>query len=51
MKYFYDEKVAHASYLVGCQATGEAIVVDPCRDIEAAGAPPRYYSSRCYTTG
>jgi len=34
LKYFYDEKVAHASYLVGCQATGEAIVVDPCRDID-----------------
>lgn len=33
LKYFYDEKLAHASYLVGCQATGEAIVVDPGRDI------------------
>ncbi len=34
LKYFYDPKLAHASYLVGCQATGEAIVVDPGRDIE-----------------
>ncbi len=34
LKYFYDQKLAHASYLVGCQATGEAIVIDPGRDIE-----------------
>ncbi len=29
----YDEDLAQASYLIGCQATGEAIVVDPRRDI------------------
>jgi hydroxyacylglutathione hydrolase len=34
LRYFYDDKLAHASYLVGCQATGEALVVDPDRDIE-----------------
>lgn len=34
LKYFYDAKLAHASYMVGCQATGEAIIVDPGRDIE-----------------
>lgn len=34
LKYFYDEKLAHASYLVGCQATGEAAIIDPGRDIE-----------------
>ncbi|MGG1658370.1 MBL fold metallo-hydrolase [Brevibacillus sp. NRS-1366] len=34
LKYFYDDKLAQASYLVGCQATGEAIVIDPARDIE-----------------
>jgi hydroxyacylglutathione hydrolase len=33
LKYFYDAKLAHASYLVGCQAVGEAIVVDPGRDV------------------
>ncbi|MCY0887795.1 MAG: MBL fold metallo-hydrolase [Alicyclobacillaceae bacterium] len=33
LKYFYDTKLAQASYLVGCQKTGEAIVVDPARDI------------------
>jgi len=30
---FYDLKLAQASYLVGCAASGEAIVVDPLRDI------------------
>ena len=34
LKYFYDQKVAHASYMVGCQRTGEAIIIDPARDIE-----------------
>jgi hydroxyacylglutathione hydrolase len=31
---FYDTKLAQASYLVGCQRTGEAVVVDPNRDVE-----------------
>jgi hydroxyacylglutathione hydrolase len=34
LKRFYDSKLAQASYLLGCQATGEAIVVDPNRDVE-----------------
>ncbi|MBS1241124.1 MAG: beta-lactamase domain protein [Gemmatimonadetes bacterium] len=29
---FYDDPLAQASFLIGCQATGEAIVVDPNRD-------------------
>jgi hydroxyacylglutathione hydrolase len=29
---FYNDQLAQASYLVGCQATGEAIVVDPLLD-------------------
>ena len=33
LKYFYDKDLAQASYLVGCAATGEALVVDPARDI------------------
>lgn len=33
LKYFYDEKLAQASYLVGCAATGEALVIDPARAI------------------
>ena len=32
---FYDQALAHASYLVGCQRTNEALIVDPGRDIEA----------------
>jgi hydroxyacylglutathione hydrolase len=34
LKYFYDDKLAHASYMVGCQVTNEAVIVDPGRDIE-----------------
>ncbi|MEB3102043.1 rhodanese-like domain-containing protein [Ferviditalea candida] len=34
LRYFYNEKLAHASYMFGCQAVGEAIVVDPSRDVE-----------------
>ena len=29
----YDRHLAHASYVVGCQATGEALVIDAGRDI------------------
>src|SRR3954471_13394673 len=31
---FYDDQLAQASYLLGCQATGEALVVDPNRHVE-----------------
>ncbi|MCA9040354.1 MAG: MBL fold metallo-hydrolase [Planctomycetaceae bacterium] len=34
LKYFYDPKLAHASYMVGCQRSGTACIVDPGRDIE-----------------
>ena len=34
LKYFYDESLAHASYLVGCQKTGEAIVIDAGRSVK-----------------
>ncbi|HLS48239.1 MAG TPA: rhodanese-like domain-containing protein [Gemmatimonadales bacterium] len=34
LKRFYDNKLAQASYLVGCAATGEALVVDPNRNAE-----------------
>ncbi|WP_338751494.1 MBL fold metallo-hydrolase [Bacillus sp. FJAT-52991] len=30
---YFDEKLAQYSYMVGCQKTGEAIVIDPARDI------------------
>jgi hydroxyacylglutathione hydrolase len=29
-----DRKLAQYSYLIGCQATGEALVVDPMRDVD-----------------
>lgn len=34
LKYFYDSALAHASYLVGCQRSGEAVVIDPSRSVE-----------------
>jgi hydroxyacylglutathione hydrolase len=34
LKRFYHEGLAQASYLLGCQQTGEAIVIDPNRDPE-----------------
>ena len=34
LKRLYDTTLAQASYLIGCAATGEALVVDPNRDIE-----------------
>jgi len=30
----YDDKLAQAAYLIGCQRTGEALVIDPQRDVE-----------------
>jgi hydroxyacylglutathione hydrolase len=33
-KRLYDPKLAQASYLLGCPASGEALIVDPNRDIE-----------------
>ena len=34
LRHIYNTQLAQASYLVGCSATGEALVVDPNRDIE-----------------
>ncbi len=34
LRLIYDDKLAQASYLLGCQATGEALVVDANRDAE-----------------
>jgi hydroxyacylglutathione hydrolase len=31
---YYDESLAQASYLIGCERTREAIVIDPNRDVE-----------------
>ncbi len=30
----YDDSLAQAAYLIGCQRTGEAILIDPERDID-----------------
>jgi hydroxyacylglutathione hydrolase len=34
LKYFYDQELAHASYMVGCQRAKVAVIVDPGRDID-----------------
>jgi len=34
LRRIYDEKLSQASYLIGCAATGEAIVIDPTRDVQ-----------------
>jgi hydroxyacylglutathione hydrolase len=34
LRYFYDRHLAQASYLVACQQCGEALVIDPARDIQ-----------------
>ena len=33
LRHIYDEKLAQSSYMVACPATGEALVIDPARDI------------------
>ena len=34
LRLIYNEQLAQASYLVGCSAAGEALIVDPNRDVE-----------------
>lgn len=34
LKYFYDDELAQASYLLGCPGGGVALVIDPSRDID-----------------
>lgn len=34
LRSIYDEKLAQAAYLIGCQRTGEAIVIDAERDVD-----------------
>lgn len=33
-KQFFDEKLAQYAYLIGCQANGTAVLIDPMRDID-----------------
>ncbi len=37
LRQIYDDELAQAAYMIGCQQTGEALVIDPERDID------RYY--------
>lgn len=34
MRMIYDEKLAQAAYLIGCQRSGEAVIIDPERDVD-----------------
>jgi hydroxyacylglutathione hydrolase len=34
LRMVYDDKLAEAAYVIGCQQTGEAIVIDPQRDVD-----------------
>lgn len=34
MRMIYDERLAQAAYLIGCQQTGEAVIIDPERDVD-----------------
>ncbi len=34
LRRYYDDKLAQASYMIGCQASGEALIVDPNRDVQ-----------------
>ncbi|CAN5612975.1 MBL fold metallo-hydrolase [soil metagenome] len=34
LRLLYDDKLAQASYFVGCQATGDALAIDPARNID-----------------
>jgi hydroxyacylglutathione hydrolase len=43
---FQDDRLAQVSYMIGCQQTGEAIVIDPARDITPYLAAARAESMR-----
>lgn len=34
LRMIYDDTLAQAAYLIGCQQTGEAIIIDPERDVD-----------------
>src|SRR5262249_32306158 len=34
LKRFYEDRLAQASFLLGCSASGEALVIDPNRDVD-----------------
>jgi hydroxyacylglutathione hydrolase len=42
----YDEKLAQAAYLIGCQQTGQALLIDPQRDVDRYLALARSHGLR-----
>lgn len=34
LRYFYDKSLAQASYMIACQKSGDALVIDPARNIK-----------------
>lgn len=34
LRQFFDPHLAQYAYLIGCQRTGEAIMIDPLRDVD-----------------
>jgi len=34
-EHIFDNTLAHSSYVIGCQVSGEAIVIDPKRDVDS----------------
>lgn len=34
LRLIYDDRLAQGAYLIGCQKTGEAIIIDPQRDVD-----------------
>jgi hydroxyacylglutathione hydrolase len=45
-KHIYDEDLAQASYLIGCQKSGEAIVIDARRDLDTFIALATHHNLR-----
>ena len=62
MRMIYDEKLAQAAYVIGCLPSGEAVVIDPERDVDryidlargttcGSSRPPRRTSTRTLSAG
>lgn len=34
-EHIFDQTLAHSSYIIGCQVSGEALVIDPKRDVDS----------------
>jgi hydroxyacylglutathione hydrolase len=46
LRMVYDESLAQAAYLIGCQRTGEAIVIDPERNVDRYESLARQHGLR-----